>query len=132
MSFRVTARPGLGPLRFNYGTRGPDLGDAQAQAGPPVCAVGILDGYAAGRASCGYARCGAPAAAKAPRVRLVCRAHLNRPKVRDHGGAVVPLGRLIAEQAGRVRATGRPVPGWPGRFVWTADPPPTSAVGGAR
>lgn len=52
----------------------------------PVCLYGFLSGWstpASKGAKCGYAGCGSPAVAAAPRVKLVCIQHY----VRAHGRA---------------------------------------------
>lgn len=86
----------------------------------PVCFVGLLDGVAYVLGSgpvCGYAKCGKPAVAKAPRVRFVCADHLDRPK--DwRAGERVPLGVIVRGRAERTRTGGRPEPTIPGHWVW--------------
>ncbi|MEX5635766.1 hypothetical protein [Parafrankia sp. FMc2] len=94
-------------------------------SGCRVCFVGLLDGvaYALGfRPVCGYAKCGQPAVAKAPRVRYVCADHLDRPTqvlVGRYTRQRVSLGEIVRGRAERTRAIGRPEPSLAhSRWVW--------------
>ncbi|WP_200931295.1 hypothetical protein [Frankia sp. R43] len=91
----------------------------------PICFVGLLDGVAYTLGSgpvCGYARCGKPPVAKAPRVRYVCADHLDRPTqllVGRYTRQRVTLGELVRGRAERTRTIGRPEPSFAhSRWVW--------------
>jgi len=75
---------------------------------------------------CGYARCGQPAVARAPRVGFVCAGHLDRP-VRRQAGKTTTLAEdirtLVAERDTGGRA-------WQ-RFIWMGPGSPPWGPGGA-
>lgn len=65
-----------------------------------VCLYGRIPGfyYSAGKPVCGYAGCGKDAVAKAPRVKWVCKDHLDRPTLSGYGQPKIPLSLYIAER----------------------------------
>lgn len=58
------------------------FGNGSARGTCSICLVGLLPGWSGHDRRCGYKGCFAPSIAEAPRVKQVCRTHVDQPSVR--------------------------------------------------